>query len=113
MMSDVLDFDELLQRLGGDRELLGDLVRLFLDDAPPRLTALRRAVATGDASIIRAEAHALKGAAANMSAHRLVDAAETLEDIGTREDLPAARPAWARLEMEAIQLLDALQRFAR
>jgi HPt (histidine-containing phosphotransfer) domain-containing protein len=113
MMSDVLDFDELLDRLGGDRELLRDIIQLFLEDTPPRLTALRHAVAAGDARAIRAEAHALKGSAGNMSAHRLVEAAATLEDIGTREDLTKAAPAWARLEADALQLLDALQRFTR
>ena len=39
-----IDHDRLMERLGGDEELLLDVVRLFLDDCPVRLAAIKAAV---------------------------------------------------------------------
>ena len=77
-----VDRDLLMERLGGDEELLIDVVRIFLDDCPVRLAAIKAAVDSRDAERIRTTAHALKGAAANLSAQGLFEAAGMLERLG-------------------------------
>ena len=101
----------LMERLGGDEDLLIDVVRLFLADCPVRLAAIKAAVDDRDAERIRTTAHALKGAAGNLSAQGLFDAARTLERLGTEGRLEPAEAAWRRLSMEAANVLDALRRF--
>ena len=76
-----------------------------------RLAAIRTAVDREDAEQIRVTAHALKGAAGNISATKLFDATAALERIGAEGRLPAARAAWRRLESEAATAMQALREF--
>jgi CheY-like chemotaxis protein len=106
-----IDRAELMERLDGDQDLLADVIAIFLDDCPRRLNAIKAAVDQGNAVRIEAAAHALKGAAGNLSAAGLFDAAQTLERIGAEGRLSAAEPAWRLLAMEAAHVMDALHRF--
>jgi len=73
---------EVLARVGGDRELLAEISRLFVDDAPRHLEKIRQAIEARDGESLRRAAHGLKGAAANFDAEGVVAAARTLEEIG-------------------------------
>jgi HPt (histidine-containing phosphotransfer) domain-containing protein len=106
-----LNRDELLERLGGDEQLVQEVVRLFLDDCPRRLADLKAAVEARDAEQIRTTAHALKGAAGNLSAMALFEAARTLERMAHENQLDAADAVWRQLSTEADHVLDALSRF--
>jgi two-component system sensor histidine kinase/response regulator len=106
-----VDRDRLMERLGGDEQLLTDVVRLFLDDCPMRLAAIKAAVDSRDGEAIRTTAHALTGAAANLSAQGLYDAARMLERLGAEGRLEPAEAAWRRLSMEATSVIDTLRRF--
>jgi HPt (histidine-containing phosphotransfer) domain-containing protein len=75
------------------------------------LADIKSAVDERSADRMRTAAHALKGAAANLSADRLFDAANTLERIGTEARLDAAPAAWRALSTEASLAMDALRRF--
>jgi CheY-like chemotaxis protein len=101
----------ILERMNGDEALVSDVIRLFLDDCPARLRAIKAAVDARDGEAIRIEAHGLKGAAGNLSATGLFDAAQTLERIGAEARLDAASAAWRLLSIEASQALDALRQF--
>ncbi|MBI3696273.1 MAG: response regulator, partial [Acidobacteria bacterium] len=98
-----LDRAVVLTRLDGDRKLLHDLAKLFLSDCPRMLTAIRKAVTTGDPEAIRAGAHALKGSVANFAAKGAFEAASRLEMIGRQGNLAEAGGALASLEIEVAQ----------
>jgi CheY-like chemotaxis protein/HPt (histidine-containing phosphotransfer) domain-containing protein len=100
----------LLERLGDDEQLVAKVIGLFLEDCPARLTAIKEAVDAQSAERIRTEAHALKGAAANLSVSELVEAARILEQIGAEGRVGAAGAAWERLESEAKRAMEALSR---
>jgi PAS domain S-box-containing protein len=106
-----VDRAAMLERLGGDEALLVDVVKVFLDDCPVRLARIKAAVDSRDAERIRQEAHGLKGAAGNLSASGLFDAARTLEHVGAERRLDAAEAAWRRLYGEATAVLDQFRRF--
>ena len=108
-----VDGAELMERLDGDRALFEDVIAIFLDDCPRRLAAIKTAVERSDATLIEETAHILKGAAGNLSAARLFDAARTLERIGANGQLDAAEAAWRQLAIEAAQVMSRLRRFAR
>ena len=102
----------LLARLGGDEELMRDVVRLFLEDCPGRLVRIRAAIDGRDAPRLKAEAHALKGAAANMSASVVVDAARALEQMGADNDFGTVEPVWRQLSSAGEQALEQLKQLA-
>ena len=105
-----LDRGDVLQRLGGDEALLTEVVKLFLDDCPRRLTAIKAALDAGNGEEIRKAAHGLKGAAANLSATGLFQASAVLERLGAEQRIDAARSAWRMLSGEAALVLDFLRR---
>jgi HPt (histidine-containing phosphotransfer) domain-containing protein len=107
-----VDGGELMERLG-DRALFEEVIAIFLDDCPRRLAAIKTAVERSDAALIEETAHILKGAAGNLSATRLFDAARTLERIGANGQLGAAEAAWRQLTIEAAQVMSRLRQFAR
>jgi HPt (histidine-containing phosphotransfer) domain-containing protein len=90
----LLDLRASVARPG--ENMLGELLRLFATDSASRIAALRAAVAADDEEAIRMTAHALKGAAANMGALRVVGLAQRLE-----RDQPA----------RTLDAVDALERF--
>lgn len=80
----VFDREELLERVGGDEALCHELMNLFLADAPNSIKALQQALADKDLEKMQREAHALKGAAAYVSARSIRRLATTLE-LAARE----------------------------
>jgi CheY-like chemotaxis protein len=106
-----IDFEAVLARLGGDAALLADVTRLFLEFCPAGLSAIKAAIDDHDAGGLSTTAHALRGAAANMSAGALCDAAQTLERLGAESRLEPAEAAWRRLSVEAAAVIDTLRNF--
>src|SRR6185295_9644482 len=107
----VFDRSAILERLDGNEALLSDVIGLFLDECPARLRTIKAAVDARDSEAIRIEAHKLKGAAGNLSALGLFNAALILERVGAEARLDAAEAAWRLLSMEASQVLDALRHY--
>jgi PAS domain S-box-containing protein len=105
----VCDWDAALECAGGNRELLRQLIRIFLDHTPGLMTQLREAVAQGHAKPVEEIAHSIKGSIANFSASPAVEAAKHVEQIGRSGDLRGAEEAYDRLRQELDRLTDALE----
>jgi len=103
------DEDALRHRLSGNQELMSDVICVFLEDLPARLAAITDAVAACDAAALRAAAHALKGAAGNLSAGGLFEAAHMLERVAAESHMEAADAALRRLSVEAANVIDVLR----
>jgi HPt (histidine-containing phosphotransfer) domain-containing protein len=99
-----LDESLALSRVGGDVELLKEVVELFLDDYPSALESIKGAVACEDASSLEHHAHSLKGSVSTFGANRAFEAAFALEKKGRSRDLTGARECVLQLE----QALEAL-----
>jgi len=102
------DRRDALNRLGGDEDLLADVVGVFLADAPRMLNELRHAVTTGDAPALQRTAHGLKGAAGYVGGRPAADAAEKLERVGADGRLAEAPTALDALAREIDRLTAAL-----
>jgi len=96
----VIDEPRLLERVGGDRQALAKLVRLFLADSRKLLVRVRDAVKRGNATELRSAAHALKGSVANFAAPAATAAAARLQDMGAQGQLAEAPTGCAKLERE-------------
>ena len=104
--------DDVLARVGGDRQLLVEISRLFVDDAPRHLERIREAIEQRDGESLRRAAHGLKGAAANFEADGVVNAARTLEEIGRTDAFDRHEDAWRALTIETERLVSTLTRVA-
>ena len=104
-----IDRHRLMERLGGDEQLFVEIAKLFQEDCPSHLDAIRTAIDGGDAARLRAAAHAFKGAASNLSAVRLSAAAHVLEELAAAAKLDAVDEGWRRLADEASAVMAALR----
>ena len=104
-------FDEvaLMERLEGDGELRDLLVETFVRDSGALLDRLEHALSAGERANAEFAAHALRGAAANLAAGRVEEAARLVELAAAAGDLTAGRVAQAGLVVEIARLLAALR----
>ena len=109
---DPLDTTKILERIGGDRELLGELAGLFVGDCPRMLSDIQDAVRDGNADALQKAAHALKGSVSNFAAEAAVEAALRLEMMGRNRDMTDAPQAFTKLEREIDRVREALSALA-
>ena len=70
----------------GEPDVLAEVLRLFLEEAPPRIARLRNAWASGNIEDVHRAAHSLKGSAGNIGARRLYDVCRRLDEQGRSDD---------------------------
>jgi PAS domain S-box-containing protein len=95
----VFDRQALMARLMGDEDLARTIIAGFLEDVPKRILALRGHLDRGDAGSAGGQAHALKGAAANVGGMALSAVASEMEEAGKagrREKLISLLPEMER-----------------
>lgn len=102
------DPERIREVVGDDREILLELVALFVDDTQQRMTVLKHSVHSADLTSTRHEAHAIKGAAGNFGAEALYEIAKHLEDRSRGGDLSAARSLFLQMERAFAELTTAL-----
>ena len=95
--------------MDGDRELLADIVGLFLEDSPNLISQIQEAIANQDRKLLERSAHTLKGSAANFAAEAARQAAFELEQIGREGNLADAEDAFDKLKQEMERLQPALK----
>ena len=106
-------FAGALARLGGDEDLLLELIRLFRQDAQALVSKVRTGLEAGDAESVARAAHNLRGLAANFDAAATVEAALEIERSATRGELSAAMKFVPNLEAALDNLLASLDRYER
>jgi two-component system, sensor histidine kinase and response regulator len=104
----VVDRAALLDRVGGDEDLLREIASIFLDEYPALIEEIRSAVGALDAKGIEGAAHSLKGSVANFGAQAATQAAFRLETLGRKGQLDEAPVAFDELLSEFQQLHPAL-----
>jgi signal transduction histidine kinase/DNA-binding response OmpR family regulator/HPt (histidine-containing phosphotransfer) domain-containing protein len=83
----LLDQGAALARVGGDSDLLEELVELFLDDCPKLLAEIETAVVRRDGPAVQRCAHRMKGAVGVFASGPAFEAAKRLELAGRSPDL--------------------------
>jgi HPt (histidine-containing phosphotransfer) domain-containing protein len=81
-MDECIDVHALMDRLEDDRELLKELVGLYLEDEQRLLDQIAAAVLARQADALRRTAHTLKGSVGNFCAPAAHAAAAALEAAG-------------------------------
>ena len=71
----------------GEPDVLNEVLRIFLQEIPPRVERLRTFLAAGNIVEVQREAHSLKGSAGNIGAGSLYDICRQVDDQGRSGDL--------------------------
>jgi PAS domain S-box-containing protein len=108
---DVVDWDEAIHSVRGDRDLLLSVIEAFLREAPQLTDAIRRAVLERDSTALRHGAHTLKGSLRYFGQGRAWELSLQLEIMGKEGTLRGAEEASRRLQVEIEQLASHLVSF--
>jgi HPt (histidine-containing phosphotransfer) domain-containing protein len=101
----------LFESIGRDEEAYGELLDVFLEDAPPRVDAIQSAIHDGDIGTLAREAHTYKGAAAVLEATEVRQCADALELLARRGCLDGAADIANRLAAESAALFEIIRRY--
>ena len=96
----VYDWEEFMERVDDDIELLQRMLFLFGRDYPQLLVEIRAAVESANLESLKMAAHTLRGMLANLTANVAADIAAQLENIEDAGDLAGYAELPARLETE-------------
>jgi PAS domain S-box-containing protein len=89
---------ETLERLGGDENLLREVVEIFLEDGPKQMSSLRQAIVEKHARAIEKTAHSLKGELGYLGIAEVSEKACELEEMGRKHDLQHTAEVYAAFE---------------
>ena len=86
MAEDIIDLKDVLDRVQDDKELLLELLDIYIEDFVTKRTALVEAIASKDLTKVKEVAHSMKGASGNISAKRMYDSCLKLEQLARSND---------------------------
>lgn len=109
----LINEQEILAGLAGDRELFADVLRLFMADSQRLMNRIRSAVGASDTTELRQAAHALRGSIANLSRAGAYDLCAQLEEMGKKADLKSASELSKKLNRELLLLQGGAEQLLR
>jgi len=110
--SDVIDQDIMagLKEIGGDdaKELLQELLQVYLEDAPLRLKSIEEAANSNDTKTLKQSAHALRSTSVTVGAIRLGKLCGVLESDAEKQNLQKVFPLISQINQEFSKVTCAL-----
>jgi len=100
MAAHAIDLEHLAKYTGGEKDLNGEILRLFDSQISSMVTELNGLIATEDSKRWREIAHTIKGAARGVGAFEMGEAAAKAEPVNPA-DSAEAQAALQKLEQEA------------
>jgi len=104
-----LDWERLLQALGGDEAFARELVTLFVASGESSLEEIAGALERGDYEHLGAKAHELKGASSNLQATAATTAASRLEVAARNGDVDQVAQLAKELKTEVTRAIQYLR----
>ncbi|MBT8211680.1 MAG: Hpt domain-containing protein [Acidimicrobiia bacterium] len=105
----VFNEESALAVVGGDREFLGTILGIFLEELPKAIETIDSAVANDDDDAVQKAAHKLKGEAGAIGAEAVAVAAKDLNDSARDRNIAAFSDQWAALRAEIERLIPVIQ----
>lgn len=104
----MVDIETLMDRVEGDRKLLGEMVSVFLQDSAGSMESVLNALESRDLHGLAAAAHALRGSVANFAVRGAFETARNLETLAREGNLESAREQYTQLSRQVVQLREEL-----
>ena len=86
MSNDIIDLEEVMERVQNDQELFFELLAIFQDDYEVKRRLLNELIALKDFEQLRNVAHSLKGASSNISAKKVYACFAQLENVAEQKE---------------------------
>ncbi len=99
-MRDVFAREEALSRIGGDEDFLRELLGLVLTEIPDQMANFLEACRAGQTEVAERLAHSVKGAAGNVGARRVAQAARNVEEAVRQSGIQRGESLFKALEQE-------------
>ena len=93
-----IDMKRAMEAVGGDRELLNELLGMFIEDSEENIEKIKEAIRKKDYEKLRETAHRMKGAAGNLGLTGIYDICLSLENMGKKRDILGADKLLERLK---------------
>jgi CheY-like chemotaxis protein/HPt (histidine-containing phosphotransfer) domain-containing protein len=97
---DVVDMVDALARVEGDKELLGEIARMFLAQYPVLLPEIHQALSSSQCAALAGAVHTLGSSAGQVGATRALRMARQIEEFAESRDLANVPATLATLEAE-------------
>ena len=82
----LINWAETLEAVGGDPQILKEMVEAFLQEGPTRLAELRQAVRDQNAKVVRRQAHTLKTSLRYFGVEAAAELALRMEELGMQAE---------------------------
>ncbi|MBW2324815.1 MAG: response regulator [Deltaproteobacteria bacterium] len=105
---DLIDMTKLMAIVGGDRSLLKEMIRLFIQGLPNQLANIKKALNKGDIQGLKDGVHSIKGTVGHFTAEAAHNLALRLEVSVNEGKLDQSRAVLSELEIELEHLTQAL-----
>jgi len=105
MSENLIDYDEAVERLGGDEEFLIELLNELVEQVNENYDTLKSAIVDTNYDELKAIAHGLKGAAANLNVTRMATHFMKLESMGSNQTIDGANEVLAKLSEDRDELV--------
>ena len=102
-----------LANLGGNEQLLHDVVIMFLEVCPEMMTDMEQAVMQGNMESLARRAHQLVSAVGNFAFGKVSQASQDLELAADHNDMATAMHAWGELNVHLETLNACLREFVQ
>jgi len=100
----VLEPEEFEEQVGGDRELMVEIIDLFFEEGQRQMADMRITLANGNFGQLSRLAHTIKGSLGSLRATRARCRAHELESAAGRGDANRCRQSLAAFEQDLIEL---------
>jgi HPt (histidine-containing phosphotransfer) domain-containing protein len=104
------DWKEALEFASGRRELVMELVDLFMEEGPGLIAEIGKAIEAQDAKVVQERAHRLKGSLKYFGTSAAADRAAELEAIGSEQQLADMPSKFAELKTAMDDLIPHLRK---
>ena len=93
-----IDMKRAMDAVGGDKELLNELLNMFYEDSKAKVKEIEEAIKNKDYERLRELAHSVKGASANIGLTDIYEICLELENMAKKKDLSGSDKLYSKLK---------------
>ncbi|RLB07078.1 MAG: hypothetical protein DRG27_06805 [Deltaproteobacteria bacterium] len=93
-----IDMKRAMDAVGGDKELLNELLNMFYEDSKAKLKEIKEAIKNKDYEKLRELVHAVKGASANIGLTEIYEICLELENMAKKKDISGSDKLYSKLK---------------
>jgi len=110
VQTELMNYDEAIERLGGDEEFLVELLEELLNQLNTNLSEIKEAIENRDYRNLKLIAHSLKGASANLNVTRMAEHFLRLENLGAEGSVEGADELYHQVKIDRDELAELLNK---